>query len=112
MSWAECATCGLVFASDLSFDKHRVGKYERYDKGGQVLIQPDARRCLSEEELVGRGWRQNRWGRWTHRAPRGVVPTVPEPAERLAGVCAAPGSPPSDSKASGTVGIGSQEAVA
>jgi hypothetical protein len=73
MSWAECAMstggCGLVFASDASFDKHRRGSFE-----------PDTRRCLSLGEMAeglpvrrnGKGttWRQNRHGYWTHEKLR------------------------------------------
>ncbi len=66
MSLARCSACDLKFASDGSFDRHRVGAFE-----------PDTRRCLSTLELQadspgGRNgarteWRLKRRGHWTHQ---------------------------------------------
>jgi hypothetical protein len=80
---AECTACGLTFASDTSFDRHRVGRY--IDTGSE------ARRCLRLEEML-RGepvirrqdgtvdptpWRQNTHGHWTHNPERPEMP-IPE----------------------------------
>ena len=46
-----CRSCGKVFTTTSTFDKHRTGKY------------PD-RRCLTTEELDAAGWGLNQHGRW------------------------------------------------
>jgi len=53
-----CPTCHHTFNSISSFDRHRVGGYQSGGSG---------RRCLSPEELRGRGWSQNKKGFWIER---------------------------------------------
>jgi hypothetical protein len=49
---SECTTCGLLFTSTCSFDKHRVGRYGA------------GRRCLTAAELTAKGWSPNQGGFW------------------------------------------------
>lgn len=102
-----CPTCGLPFASDASFDKHRVGSFcdhvddhtggphdaacRRWGHHGR-----GCRRCLTVEEMeaglpasaVGQRhgawieprytrWRRNAYGHWTHREAGRAFPVVP-----------------------------------
>ncbi len=60
MSWAQCATCEVVFASDTDFDRHLIRTSqlgEEYDN-----------RCATLDEMVAQGWRQNGRG-WCTRSP-------------------------------------------
>ena len=55
----QCGACGADFSSVVLFDQHRVGRHE--------LDYPEhknGRRCLSEAEMIGRGWTRNQRGRW------------------------------------------------
>lgn len=47
----ECTACGERFSRERSFDRHRVGSI-------------GARRCLSEGEMLARGWTRNARGQW------------------------------------------------
>jgi hypothetical protein len=64
-----CRGCGQCFNSIFAFDLHRVGK-------------PEARRCLSNDEMVEAGMTRNAGGFWvsrvmpTHRA-RAVTRQIP-----------------------------------
>ena len=42
--WGHCSKCHTTFASLRDFDRHRTGDYAT------------KRRCLTAEELAGRGW--------------------------------------------------------
>jgi hypothetical protein len=55
-----CPTCGEDFGSVSAFDKHRLGNHE------YVLSEerPDGRRCLTPEEMQGRGMKKDKRGRW------------------------------------------------
>jgi hypothetical protein len=53
-----CRGCGQYFNSTSAFDLHRVGK-------------PEARRCLSTDEMVEAGMTRNAGGFWVSR----VMPT-------------------------------------
>jgi hypothetical protein len=51
--------CCQTFASNTAFDKHRTGKYD-----------PPMRRCLTSEELTGKGWtRTGKYNAWRMPAP-------------------------------------------
>ena len=57
-----CTACGEDFSSVAVFDAHRVGKHEYlFSKR-----QPNGRRCLTLDEMEGRGWTRNRWERWSN----------------------------------------------
>jgi hypothetical protein len=88
VSSGECPTCGLKFAGDDSFDRHRVPLPRHEDP------DPPTNRCLTLEEMqaglpmVGdlpTPWRQNSYGHWTHRE-------LP-PGDAIAGLQIDPGSP-------------------
>ena len=71
----QCPACGDLFANPRAFDRHRVGPYA---KPGEWRGN---RRCLTEAELIARGWT---------RTERGFLLT---PDARRAGVgIAAPGA--------------------
>jgi hypothetical protein len=55
-----CRACGNDFTSVKLFDRHRVGVHA-YDYSPE---RPDGRRCLSAEEMLENGWRQDARGRW------------------------------------------------
>jgi hypothetical protein len=46
-----CTVCGEYFKSDRAFTRHRVG-------------DPDTRRCLTERELIKKGFGRDQKGRW------------------------------------------------
>lgn len=48
----QCPTCGAYFSRVRAFDRHRVG-----------TIGID-RRCLTEAEMIARGWQRNAAGYW------------------------------------------------
>jgi hypothetical protein len=58
--WNQCSACGADFTSVELFDRHRVGTHEYLF----APERPDGRRCLTVEEMTGRGWEQNDRGRW------------------------------------------------
>jgi hypothetical protein len=49
-----CSGCGITFSSLGSFDRHRVGSYEKQE-----------RRCLTEDEMIARKMRKSKLGYWT-----------------------------------------------
>lgn len=56
-----CTLCGQDFGGVRAFDAHRVGSHDHcFD-----LSHPDGRRCLSVEEMAGRGLQRNSAGRWS-----------------------------------------------
>ena len=61
-----CAACRADFTSVRLFDAHRVGVHAYTFAEGLRLEPPveNGRRCLSEEEMLGKGWAQNEKGRW------------------------------------------------
>jgi hypothetical protein len=63
----QCTGCGQQFNRVTTFARHRVGDFG-------TLREPGARRCLSTEEMHGRGWRLNSAGFWLG---------APMPAEAL-----------------------------
>lgn len=56
----QCAACGEPFNSVSVFDRHRRGT--RSDESPHR-----GRRCLTTEEMTGRGWRRNAAGFWIAR---------------------------------------------
>jgi hypothetical protein len=44
----ECPSCGELFNSSSSFDKHRVGEFA-------VKEGPNRRRCLTPDEMIAKG---------------------------------------------------------
>lgn len=57
----QCAACGEYFGALDTFDRHRVGD-----------LAKDRRRCLTEAEMVARGWSRNGRGFWLrHRREAG-----------------------------------------
>ena len=56
-----CTVCGNDFGGERTFEMHKVGKHDYlYDKE-----HPDGRRCLTDEEMLGRGMYLNKLGRWS-----------------------------------------------
>lgn len=85
MSAGECPSCGLMFASQSSFDRHLVGS-----------IADEDRRCLTPEEMRSglpmrsvkkshggwieprpTPWSVNKRGHWTHRPTNRAFPGSP-----------------------------------
>jgi hypothetical protein len=62
-----CRSCREDFSSIANFDRHRVGKHEYTYWEGLKFDPPveDGRRCLRTQELVGRGFRRDKYGRWS-----------------------------------------------
>lgn len=56
-SGGHCSACHLSFRSQSAFDKHRTGPYD-----GQ-------RRCLTPDEMEGKGWSLDDKGDWRMKAP-------------------------------------------
>lgn len=61
-----CRSCGQDFAYVGGFDDHRVGEHDYTLSEGLRMDPPreDGRRCLSESEMVARGWGRDKHGRW------------------------------------------------
>jgi len=57
-SRCRCSTCGEVFNSVSTFDRHRVGAWQ--ERGA-------LRRCLTVYEMVIRGWSVTARGFWIER---------------------------------------------
>lgn len=58
----ECTGCGELFNRVSTFDKHRVGNLAKPgDWAG-------TRRCLTVDEMAGKGWRLNDKGFWITEA--------------------------------------------
>jgi len=53
-----CTVCGLYFRRTSTFDAHRIGR-----------PGTPARRCLSPDELVARGWSRDSQGYWRRPGP-------------------------------------------
>jgi hypothetical protein len=62
-----CRSCNQDFSSVAMFDRHRVGKHAYLYREGLNMDPPreDGRRCLSVEEMTGKGWERDRRGRWS-----------------------------------------------
>ena len=73
-----CPTCGLFFNSSAGFDMHRID-----DKSGDF-----GRRCLTTEEMYGKGMFLNKKGRWiTREMDRTAVPfTVEKTSQESGGI--------------------------
>jgi hypothetical protein len=56
-----CSACGQDFGGERAFSMHRVGSHQ-YDASTD---RPDGRRCLTAEEMRGRGMYLNSFGRWS-----------------------------------------------
>ena len=54
----QCVVCGDHFGNAVGFDRHRIGDYEV------------SRRCLTAQEMTGRGWIRNERGFWLTPDPR------------------------------------------
>ena len=66
----QCGACGHDFTSLRLFDAHRVGRHE-YTYAEGVVMEPmreDGRRCLSEPEMLAKGWQYDGKGRWNDPA--------------------------------------------
>lgn len=63
-----CTSCGEDFGGVTAFDLHRVGKHAYLHDAEH----PDGRRCLSRDEMVERGLKLDKHGRW--RAPGRNLP--------------------------------------
>ena len=59
-----CRSCGEVFTTTSTFDRHRTGKYD-------IAAPHYGRRCLTPAELETAGFAKNGRGRW-YRANTGV----------------------------------------
>lgn len=53
-----CSCCHETFTCTTAGDMHRVGRHG-------VTDGSDRRRCLSSEEMLGKGMTRNSHGRWT-----------------------------------------------
>lgn len=53
-----CPECHETFSGTSSGDRHRVGDHA-------VSVGPDRRRCLTADEMVGKGLVRNERGIWT-----------------------------------------------
>lgn len=56
-----CTSCGKDFGGVAAFDAHRVGKHE-HNYSGEY---PDGRRCLTEDEMLRKGFTLNTRGAWS-----------------------------------------------
>lgn len=63
----QCPACGELFTSVREFDRHRVGSFAQM--GGR-----HDRRCLTAEDLKGRGWRKDARGFWMQGRRRQYAP--------------------------------------
>ena len=54
-----CTECHQTFTGTTAGDRHRVGDHA-------VSIGSDRRRCLSADEMRGKGMEQNARGQWTN----------------------------------------------
>jgi hypothetical protein len=61
-----CPSCGKDFGGVVAFDAHRVGKHQ-YDYSAE---HPDGRRCLTEDEMLRKGFGTNTRGAWSTSAYR------------------------------------------
>lgn len=57
MPRSTCMKCGQVFSGTTTFDRHRIGVFERYEEqhGKMVLVQARTRRCMTREEMLANG---------------------------------------------------------
>jgi hypothetical protein len=67
----QCPTCGEYFNSTAAFDKHRTGPYS--DRN----VAWAARRCLSRDEMRGKGMQLSATGWWCKCGWQGPVLPVP-----------------------------------
>lgn len=58
-----CRGCGKVFSSVRSFDRHRTGPFSARQ----------SRRCLSDEEMVDKGFHLNTRGWWSNAAAKDAL---------------------------------------
>ena len=56
-----CRGCGEEFDNTRAFDDHRTGTHE-----------PDTRRCRTPEEMRAQRQTQDKAGRWSKKAPKGL----------------------------------------
>jgi hypothetical protein len=70
--------CGHDFATVRAFDMHRVGKHAYTYSEGARMDPPreDGRRCLTVDEMLVKGWRQDTYGRWRLPASEGFHDSV------------------------------------
>jgi hypothetical protein len=70
-----CSGCREDFGSLTMFDAHRVGKHAYTLTEGWRMESPreDGRCCLSVDEMLERGWKRDRHGRWRGTAPASPV---------------------------------------
>jgi hypothetical protein len=87
MPWAECAVCGLAFAADDGFDRHRIFTCAHSPRGHRDECWDEPiRRCLTPAQMRARGWRMNHRRRWTPHPPREAVIGRAVDQRRLEGV--------------------------
>jgi hypothetical protein len=61
-----CCGCGALFNSVSVFDRHRIGSFG-------TLRQPGDRRCVTEAEVLARGWVTSAGGFWMRGARPGAL---------------------------------------
>jgi hypothetical protein len=62
----QCSGCGLIFTGEGAFNKHRGGSYGKcVTASNGVTRYKHERRCLSEDEMKGKGLSFNDKGLWT-----------------------------------------------
>lgn len=84
-----CTGCRKDFATEHSFDAHRVGNFpqkgpsEYVNRMSAGLVDPlldwkpsFGRRCLDDEELAKAGWRTDRHGRWASPDKQAAEPIL------------------------------------
>ena len=64
----QCPSCGELFNSVHSFEKHRVGRYGIPDPKKEGDYLPANRRCLTAEEMIKEGMLKNTEGFWISAA--------------------------------------------
>ena len=66
---SECGSCGEIFNSVSSFDKHRIGSFGeaiyKKSKSREIIgYTKHARRCLTPAEMIALGMSKNERGWW------------------------------------------------
>ena len=67
----ECPTCGKLFNSTFAFDAHRTGAWPSLKNG----ITKHERRCMTTNEMEGKGMGVSRRGWWVTKVGYYDIPT-------------------------------------
>lgn len=67
-----CPSCGELFSSVATFDRHRIGEFAGV--GGT-----NSRRCLTASEMLAQDWPKTERGFWLRPAPRAVYSALEAP---------------------------------